>query len=171
MKGRIFGIVIPLAVAGAYLSGCSSQTPSPTAIPTETPRWEITTATPITPTATVTETPTETPTITPTMPPATETPTITFTLDPLATMTPTLAIKPQVSPKSDMNCRKSPDKDAKVIGFFIIGQTFEVLAKDKYGIWLLISNPTTEGEPGCWVWAGNTDVVGDLNAVPVFSVK
>lgn len=155
------------------LAGCSAPTPEPTLTPTVFSRMEITTATPVTPTATQTETPTETPTITPTLPSPTETPTETATLDPNVTViaTEVLVEKPKISPRSDTNCRKSPNKEAEVIGFFIRGQTAEVLAKDQYGIWLLIDNPTTEDDPNCWVWSGNVDLTGDLSQVPVFSMK
>jgi hypothetical protein len=172
MKARAFFLIIFLILLSGLIAGCGQQeTPPPTATATEFSRMEITTATPITPTATNTETPTETPTITNTPEPATETPTITPTFDPQVSSSPTQSAKPQISPKSDTNCRKQPDKESKVIGFFVKGQVFEILAKDKYAVWFLIPNPTVAGDPNCWVWAGNTEVNGDLNSVPVFTMK
>lgn len=161
----------PWVIGALFLSSCSTPTPSPTVIPTETPGWEITTATPITPTATNTSTPTETPTETATLLPPTETPTITPTMDLNVTATPTLGIKPQVTAKSDTNCRKSPEKDAKVIGYFLAGQYAEVQARDEYSVWALIVNPTNDWEPKCWVWLGNTDLTGDIKVVPVMTGK
>jgi hypothetical protein len=163
--------VNPLIILVFFLSGCSTPTPEPTVIPTETPGWEITTATPITPTATVTNTPTETPPETPTLEPPTETPAATLTQDPNITPTPTLGIKPQVTAKSDTNCRKSPDKESKVIGYFLAGQYAEVQGRDKFNTWALIVNPTNDWEPKCWVWLGNVDLAGDLKVAPVMGGK
>ena len=172
MKGRLFIIQM---VACLLLQGCAATTPTSTPEPTATlfSRMEITTATPVTPTATLTEPPTETPTETATPLPPTEIPSATPTLDMTITITPTEVVleKPQISPKSDTNCRKNPNKDSEAIAYFLTGQTAQVLAKDEFSVWLLIPNPTVSGNPNCWVWAGNTNLTGDLKMVPVYTIK
>ncbi len=165
---HILYLLLPI-LCSLFASGCMNETPGPTPLPTETPRWFITTATPITPTATITSTPTETPTETPTFAPPTETPTLTFTLDPNITFTPTQVTKPQVTAKIDANCRKKPEQESKVIAYFLTGQYAEVQGRDKFNNWVLIHNPTNDWEDSCWVWLGNTDVAGDLNVVPVIN--
>jgi len=172
MKHRAILLIFCLVVLTSLLAGCSAEpTPEPTIIPSDTPSWEITTATPVTPTATMTGTPTETPTETPTLAPPTEVPTSTPTFDPNVTPTPTVGAKPQVTARSDTNCRKSPDANAKVLGYFLRGHYFEVLGRDEYDVWVLIPNPTNDWDPNCWVWTGNTNLSGDLKNVPIIKDK
>lgn len=173
MQKKIIAFILLILMAGPGLTGCAEETPTITPTATRISRMEIVTATPLTPTDTPTSTPTETPTLTFTPLPPTDIPTSTPTFDPLLTITPTTAVveMPKITALSDTNCRKNPDKESKVLGFFVQGQTAEVKAKDKYGIWFLIANPTVDYEPNCWVWSGNVNITGDLNAVSVYTVK
>jgi hypothetical protein len=174
MRSRILTCLLTAAALVGMLAACAPKpTPEPTATPTEISLMEITTATPVTPTSTETSTPTETPTETPTPLPPTDVPTETPTFDPKVTIIPPTAVvtKPQIAANSDSNCRKAPDKDSKVIGFFKKGMTADVIGKHKYGIWVQIDNPTTDYDPNCWVYIGSNQLSGDLNVVPVITDK
>ncbi len=166
---RFFGLCMVL-----FLTACSTATPALTLVPTIEPTATIA---PTVPGPTYTPTPIPSPTPTPTLTPTfTETPTATFTPETIIAgtgepglLTPTdiaPGARPQIVPIQDTNCHTKPKKESPVVGFFLKGMVFDVYGKDSSGVWVLIPNPSEDGQY-CWVWTGSTKITGSLDNVPV----
>jgi hypothetical protein len=173
MKSVIIKPFIILAITAILLNGCAQATPTVVPTPTEVSLMEISTAVPPTLTPTVTPEPTATELPTATEIPPTQVITIApitqNTLDAVTTAPPASTDKPQITPKSNTNCRKFPTVDSTALGYFLMGQRFSVYGRDITSTWFLIPNPSEEGGKMCWVWSGSTEVSGDVSTVPVVS--
>lgn len=65
----------------------------------------------------------------------------------------------------DANCREGPDKDFKVNGSLLKGETAQVDGRNEDSTWLWIVNPSAYGH--CWVARSTVEVTGDVSAQPV----
>jgi hypothetical protein len=173
MKSVIIKPFIILTITTILLVSCAQATPTPIPTPTEVSLMEISTAVPPTATPTVTPEPTATEMPTSTEIPPTQIITVESvtqtTMDAVTTAPPASTDKPQITPKSNTNCRKFPTVDSTPLGYFLLGQRFSVYGRDVTSTWFLIPNPSEEGGKMCWVWSGSTEVSGDVSTVPVVS--
>jgi hypothetical protein len=120
------------------------------------------------PTHRLTRTPRSTRTSTSTatrMPKPTRTPSAIATRTHRSTRTPG-AVGITVSVSVDTNCRVGPGSMYDMVGGLDVGETAEVVGKDAFGQYWIISDA---GVPGgtCWIWGQYATVSGDTSGLPV----
>jgi len=115
---------------------------------------------------TVTMPPTEEPLAPTEMPSATIPP-------PVDTLAPPTPFPPSPTPPApiltaniETRCRQGPNPAFAVVSFILVGQKADVIGKNPENTWWLIHDP--QGKFGnCWVWGETTQLLGDIQTVPV----
>jgi hypothetical protein len=132
------------------LSLSATVPPSATLLPTETlspPTEAIPNTEAIPPTETITPTPTE--------------------VQPSVTPIPTEG-PPTITASVDTRCRSGPSPVYPVIGYILVGQQSNVYGRLGDNSWWYIENPKKPGQ-FCWAWGETTQVVGNINLIPVLT--
>ncbi len=100
-----------------------------------------------------------------------ETPTLEFTatatLSPTPSDTPTPEV-PMVTVSEATNCRVGPGKFYDLVGFLMVGEETEIVARDPSGYYWYVRNPD---KPGgfCWLWGNYATTTGNTASLPVFT--
>ena len=80
------------------------------------------------------------------------------------TFTPGVAL---ASPKDQpVNCRFGPGTQYSVAGALNLGRQAEMIGRNEDSSWWYVRNPS-DPSTLCWLYAGVTDTVGDVEALPV----
>lgn len=94
-------------------------------------------------------------------------PSPTIALPPTITLTPAPPA-PIVSVSINTHCRTDPGTSYDSRGVLFVDETAKVLAQSTVANYWYIVNPDKLGED-CWLWGEYTEVVGDTDALPVFT--
>ena len=102
------------------------------------------------------------PSITPSFTPS---PTVSLTPFSLLTVTPSV---PTLTVTVDTNCRTGPGKIYDRIGYLLVGEVAEVIAKDPSGLFYYIRNPDNPNGY-CWVTGQYAVVSGNVSVLPIYT--
>jgi len=91
----------------------------------------------------------------------------TVTLPPAPTVTPTLS-KPMVSVSVGTNCRLGPGKSYKLVGYLLVGEETEVVARNPSENYWYVRN-LDKPNKFCWLWGNYATLTGDYASLPVFT--
>lgn len=86
------------------------------------------------------------------------------TLPPTATHTPGTSM---VSVSVDTNCRSGAGQSFEQLGFLLVGEEIEIVARDPGSQFWYVKNPDQGGF--CWLWGYYATTTGNVEALPVFT--
>lgn len=72
---------------------------------------------------------------------------------------------PEAEAIMNANCRQGPDKDYKILGTLLEGETAQIDGRNQDASWLWILNPSAQGH--CWISTSTVQVTGDINQLPI----
>ncbi len=98
-------------------------------------------------------------------PSVTPSPTISPTAFTLFTVTPTV---PTLSVTVDTNCRSGPGRIYLRVGYLLVGETAEIIARDPSGSFYYIRNPD-DPDGFCWVTGQYAVISGSVSVLPIYT--
>ena len=87
---------------------------------------------------------------------------------PVVTLVPTLPGPPMAEALAELNCRSGPSQVFRIDDTFFAGASAPIQGRNADGTWLQILSPNLQLV--CWIWAGNTEIQGDISRLPVIVV-
>lgn len=71
----------------------------------------------------------------------------------------------------NVNCRKFPSAQSRILGYLKKGKQAEITGVDASGTWYQVQVPGKEDGSICWIFSENITITGDPGMIPVVSAS